>query len=47
MSQDSLDNVSGNLIEYMKGDRDDLVIYDVQDGQKRELFNEREKMHMG
>lgn len=46
MSQDSLDNVTKDLIEYMKGDRDDLVIYDVQDGQEREIFNEREKMHM-
>lgn len=46
MSQESLDNVTNHLIEYMKGKQQNLVIYDVQDGVKREIFNEREKMHM-
>lgn len=46
MSQESLDSITNSLILYMKGDRQDLVIYDKQDGVKREIFNEREKMHM-
>ncbi|MFA5341068.1 MAG: DUF1461 domain-containing protein [Clostridia bacterium] len=46
MSQESLDKITNHLIEYMKGEKQDIVISEVQDGVRREIFNEREKMHM-
>ena len=46
MTQEELDDITHEIIKYMKGDRKDLVIYDIQDGVKREIFNDREKTHM-
>jgi integral membrane protein (TIGR01906 family) len=46
MNQDELDDITKGLIDYMKGDRNDLVIYRDYDGQENEVFNEREKKHM-
>jgi len=46
MDQNELDNITKGLIDYMKGDRDDLVIYRDSDDQKNEVFNDREKKHM-
>lgn len=44
--KDELMTVTGELLSYMKGDREDLVIYATVDNQYREFFNDREKAHM-
>jgi integral membrane protein (TIGR01906 family) len=38
--------VTGEMLAYMHGDRDDLVVPAVVGGQEREFFNQREKDHM-
>lgn len=34
------------LLSYMEGDRKDMVVYATINGHEREVFNEREKLHM-
>lgn len=46
MPQESLDEVTIGLIEYMKGERKDIVFFSDYNENKTELFNDREKMHM-
>jgi len=46
MSHDDLMQATETLIDYIKGDRDDMVVNATIDGVNREVFNEREKAHM-
>ncbi len=46
MSYDDLMKSADKLIDYIKGKEDDLVIELEVDGSVREVFNEREKLHM-
>ena len=39
-------DVSEQMMDYLKDERDDLVIYTTLRGQYREFFNDREKSHM-
>ena len=39
-------NVTHHLLQYMRGNREDLVTYAHVGGEFREFFNEREKEHM-
>ena len=38
--------VTKEMMAYLRGNRDDLVVQTVVDGEQREFFNEREKAHM-
>ncbi len=38
--------VTKEMMEYLRGDREDLVVYTTVDGVEREFFNDREKAHM-
>ena len=46
MNKDDLMFVTNELIEYLKNQRDDLVIYAKVDGRIQEVFGKREKAHM-
>jgi integral membrane protein (TIGR01906 family) len=46
MSQTDLDSATGVLLDYLRGKRDDLTVYAEINGAKREVFNQREKLHM-
>ncbi len=46
MSHDDLMRSADKLIRYIKNKDDDLEIEAVVDGETREVFNEREKLHM-
>jgi len=46
VEHDELMRVTGEMLDYMKGRRDDLIIESVVGGEEREFFNEREKDHM-
>jgi integral membrane protein (TIGR01906 family) len=46
MQMDDLLEVTDEMMAYLKGDREDLVIETVVNGEEREFFNEREKAHM-
>lgn len=39
-------HVTEEMMAYLRGDRDDLVVNTTVDGQEREFFNDREKAHM-
>ena len=39
-------NVTREMMSYLRGDRGDLVVDTVVDGEEREFFNDREKAHM-
>lgn len=47
MSMEELLNVTEEMMDYLRGDREDLhVFYTDADGQEHEFFNEREIAHM-
>lgn len=46
MEMDDLLDVTEQMMAYLRGDREDLHITTVVDGQTREFFNEREIAHM-
>jgi len=46
MSHDDLMKSTVTLIDYIKGNRDDMVVNATIDGVQREVFNDREKAHM-
>lgn len=46
LSKDDLRVVTDELISYLKDDRDNLDIEKTIDGEKQQVFGEREKLHM-
>ena len=46
MEMDELIGVTKEMMSYLRGDREDLVIYATIDGETKEFFNDREKSHM-
>lgn len=47
ISEEDLGKATDTLLEYLKGEREDLVVYaDFEEFGEREVFNEREKLHM-
>jgi integral membrane protein (TIGR01906 family) len=46
MEMEELQRITWEMLDYMRGRRDDLIIRGTVDGQEREIFNEREKDHM-
>lgn len=46
MEMDDLLNVTREMMSYLRGDRADLHVPTIVDGQPREFFNEREIAHM-
>ena len=46
MTMDDIKVVSREMMKYLFGEREDLVIYTTLRGQYREFFNDREKTHM-
>lgn len=46
MEMDDLLYVTDEMMDYLKGDREDLVVNTIVDGEEREFFNEKEKRHM-
>lgn len=39
-------HVTEEMMAYLRGNRDDLVVNTIVDGEEREFFNDREKAHM-
>ena len=46
MEMDELIRVTEEMMAYLRGDRDDMVIYAIVDGTEKEMFNDIEKFHM-
>lgn len=46
MTMEDLLEVTYEMMDYLKGEREDLHVVTVMDGQEREFFNEREIAHM-
>ncbi len=46
MEMDDVLDVTKEMMKYLRGQRDDLVVETVVNGNTREFFNEREKAHM-
>ena len=46
MTMDDLLEVTDQMMDYLKGDREDLHVTTTMGGQQREFFNEREIAHM-
>ncbi|MBR5337111.1 MAG: TIGR01906 family membrane protein [Lachnospiraceae bacterium] len=46
MNLDDIEVVSKEMMKYLYGERDDLVVYTTMGGTYREFFNDREKTHM-
>ena len=46
MDMDNLEHVTEELLSYLKGDRENLDMKAIIKGEKREVFREREKLHM-
>ncbi len=46
MTMDDLLDVTGEMMDYLKGGREDLHVMTTMGGQEREFFNEREIAHM-
>lgn len=46
MEMDELIRVTKEMMSYLRGDRENLVIYAVIDGEEKEFFDERDKSHM-
>ncbi|MCD8009361.1 MAG: TIGR01906 family membrane protein [Lachnospiraceae bacterium] len=46
MSMDDLMDVTHEMMAYLRGNRDDLVIMTTVAGEEREFFNDQEKIHM-
>ncbi len=47
MTSEDLSEVFDEILRYLEGEREDLVIHTTVDGVEREAFNEKEKLHMG
>ena len=47
MTMEDLLQVTDEMMDYLKGDREDLHVMTVMGGEEREFFNEREIAHMG
>ena len=46
IEMDDLIEVTKQMMSYLKGNREDLVIYAEIDGMRQEYFDERDKSHM-
>lgn len=46
MQMDELINVTRQMMSYLRGDREDMVIMTQIDGTTKEMFNDNEKYHM-
>lgn len=46
MSMEELVRVTKEMMSYLRGDRDDMVIYAQIDGEKKEMFHDMDKIHM-
>ncbi len=46
MDHEDLLKATDVLLEYIKGERDDMVVYGEVDGKYQEIFNDKEKAHM-
>lgn len=46
MEMSDVMNVTEEMMEYLRGDREDLVVHTTVDGVEREFFNDKEKAHM-
>lgn len=46
MSKEDLMNTTDVLLSYMRRERSDMVVEATINGQRREVFNDREKLHM-
>ena len=46
MSQEDLDRTTDVLLGYLQDERDDIIVTAVVDGHEREVFDERETLHM-
>ncbi len=46
MEMDDLLYVTDEMMDYLKGEREDLVVNTIVNGEEREFFNEKEKRHM-
>lgn len=46
MTMEDLLEVTDEMMDYLRGDREDLHVMTVMDGQEREFFNAREIAHM-
>ena len=46
MTMEDLLEVTDEMMDYLRGEREDLHVVTVMDGQEREFFNEREIAHM-
>ena len=46
ISQEDLHRVTHDLLEYMKGNREDIVMYADINGEEEMVFEEREQLHM-
>ena len=46
ISEEDLKETTDVLLSYMEGKRDDMVVYATINNKEREVFNEREKLHM-
>lgn len=46
MTMDDLLHVTDEMMDYLRGDREDLHVQTIMEGQQREFFNEREIAHM-
>ena len=43
---DDVMDVTEEMMAYLRGDREDLVVWTTVNGEKQEFFNDREKAHM-
>lgn len=46
MEKENAMQVTREMMDYLRGDREDLVVDTIVDGEEREFFNDREKAHM-
>jgi len=46
IEKQALDDVTHNLLEYMKGNREDIIMYADIKGEQQMVFEEREQLHM-
>jgi len=46
IEKDALDEVTHELLEYLKGNREDIVMYADINGEEEMVFEEREQLHM-
>lgn len=46
MDMEEVMHVTHEMMDYLRGDREDLVVNTIVAGEEREFFNEREKTHM-